>query len=782
MLKRFKKYKSSSRAGRIILVCLTAASLWWWNCLPDPLFNRPLATELLAGNGSLLGARIASDGQWRMEAADSISPRFFSCLVAFEDDRFYDHPGIDPLAFLRAAGENIRAGRVVSGGSTLTMQVARMIRGNRARNPWQKFLESLVALRLSLAYDKSEVLDLWANNAPFGGNIVGIEAACRKYFGRRPDQLSWAEAAVLAVLPNSPSLIRPGRSTIQLRNKRDALLSRLMEKGILDDTELTLALSEQLPGEPYPLPREAPHLLARMGADRGGRLQSTIEAGIQQGIAKLMLNHHRSLAGNQVFNLAVLVTEVATNNLVAYHGNVPGLADRGHAPDVDIITAPRSPGSLLKPILYAYALDAGLIQPAQWLPDVPTSFRNFRPANFYESFDGLVAADRALARSLNIPFVYLLRDYSVPKFYHDLKRNGFDKLSKPPDHYGLSLILGGGEITMEQYHAWFERTASQLNNYREYRQSVKTTSRNGLSAGAAFLTFEALRELRRPDELGAYHQFESHRPVAWKTGTSFGFRDAWAVGTTPAYTVSVWAGNADGEGRPGLVGVQAAAPLLFEIFELLEAYSKSAPRWFDRPDDELEQIAYCALSGFLASAICKRVKASGMQSKHSGDRCPYHRSLITDPSGTYRVRVNCEPLAERKPFLVIPAREAYFYRKLHPEYQAPPTWRDDCLQFAETAGGMQMIYPEGNGTLSPSVDWSGKRQPLHFQLAHARHDATVYWHLDERFIQATTLFHDLSLRLQAGTHKLTMVDDKGHRLERHFRIINAAGSNIPQED
>ncbi|MBB4077796.1 penicillin-binding protein 1C [Lewinella aquimaris] len=746
--------------------------IWWINCLPSPLFRAPLASELLDRDGRLLSAVIAADGQWRMPAADSVDGRLRTAIVSFEDRRFYRHLGIDPVAIARATRANLRAGSVVSGGSTLTMQVARMVRGIRNRSLYQKVIEGLVALRLESVYSKEEILSLWLDNAPFGGNVVGVEAACRRYFGRSPADLSWAEAATLAVLPNSPGLIHPGRNRHALRQKRNELLRTLLLDQKLTREAYELALLEPIPDAPLALPRLAPHLLQRLRQAQGGgggRIQTQIIASLQEQVGTIVQSAHRQLSANGIHNLAVLISDVSTGEVIAYHGNVPGLA-ADFAPDVDLITAPRSPGSVLKPLLYGLALDAGELLPTQFLPDVPMSFQNFRPTNFNPEFDGAVPADEALARSLNIPFVFLLRDFGVPRFHTALRTVGFAQMTREPGHYGLSLILGGAEITMEEIHAWYLGVARQLRFYDARRQQNLPTTFGGMSAGAAYSVLEALRELNRPDETGAYQQFESERPVAWKTGTSFGLRDAWAVGCTPAYTVTVWAGNADGEGRPGLVGVKAAAPVLFRVLRILESYDTASPRWFERPYDDLAPTTVCRITGYLSGRDCpQRTVWAPLRAERAGI-CPRHRPVTVTMDQTYRTTLSCDPQAVTLPYLLLPPLQAHFYRRKHAEYRTLPPWQPGCESSGPSEPVMQVVYPDGSGNLSQTKNWEGELQPLHFEVAHHDPDAVVYWHLDGEYQTSTRTYHHFSASLSPGEHQLTLVDGYGNRLIRSYRV------------
>ncbi|MTB53510.1 penicillin-binding protein 1C [Lewinella sp. W8] len=775
---------------KVLVALLLLGATWWLFCLPGELFRAPQSTELLDREGNLLSASIAADGQWRFPAADSISPRLKTAVVAFEDRRFYRHWGVSPRAIIRALRQNIREGSIVEGGSTLTMQVARMARGNRARTLVQKFLEAAWATRLEWRFSKGEILDLWLNNAPFGGNAVGIEAATRRYYGRSPASLSWGEAATLAVLPNSPGLIHPGRDRGALRARRNALLDDLAELGNITSDEAELAKLEELPRAPRRLPRDAPHLLQRLQQASGpGRYRTSIDGRLQTAITSLAARHQERLAGNEIHNLAVMVSEVNTGNVIAYLGNAPGVA-AVHSPDVDIIRAPRSPGSLLKPMLYGLSLQEGTILRDGLLADVPTSFQEFTPANFYQDFDGAVPASEALVRSLNIPFVYLLKEFGVPRFYNALKQYGFDQVNAGPDHYGLSLILGGGEITMEEIHTWFLGMARQQ-RYFYHRQGkycpddfLPPTLLSGIDrpnslnlkelpgpigAGAGHLMLEAMQSLERPDESGAARRFSAFRPIAWKTGTSFGFRDAWAVGCTPEYVVSVWTGNADGEGRPGLVGVRAAAPLLFGVFRMLQERNSTAPRWFEAPYDDLLEVAVCEKSGFLAGPDCPRKTSWQPANAERSAVCSHHQKIFTTPAGDQRVRADCSPGEyASQSWFILPGRQAYFYRKRHPEYQNLPPWHPACVSGKENP--MQVIYPHQRGSISPSRGWDGEETPITFEVAHRNESATVYWHLNDEYLGSTRVFHTMAVEVGPGRHLLSLVDTQGNRLEKRFDV------------
>jgi penicillin-binding protein 1C len=379
------------------------------------------------------------------------------CITTFEDKRFFYHPGVDPIAMIRAIMQNIGNQSVVSGGSTLTMQIIRIQQQNNERSIWNKFSETLLAVRMEFFYNKEQVLALYASNAPFGSNVVGLDAAAWRYYGRAPSTLSWGEMAALAVLPNAPSLVHPGKNRNELLRKRNGLLDKLAAAVIIDETTCSLAKLEPLPGAPRPLPQLAPHLLDRFKRDYVTRLkkhhsaptaaQTTISIQLQKQVNDIIFQHHEQLKGKQINNIAAMVMEVETGNVIAYVGNVYLPKDSSLQSSVDVLASKRSPGSTLKPLLYASLLSEGSLLPRQLVSDIPTQLGGYMPENFDLGYDGAVPANRALARSLNIPAVRMMMQYKYQKFYDVLKQCGLTTLNNPADFYGMSLILGGCEIS-----------------------------------------------------------------------------------------------------------------------------------------------------------------------------------------------------------------------------------------------------------------------------------------------------------------------------------------------
>ncbi len=789
----FKKHPRKSLSLLVILL------LAYFFCLPSPLFDDPTCMVLEDNRGNLLGARIAADGQWRFPHSDTIPNKFVQAITEFEDRRFFSHFGIDPKGIGRAIKQNVANKRIVSGGSTITMQVIRMARKGKKRTVFQKFMEAIMATRLELSYSKDNIMAHYASNAPFGGNVVGLDAASWRYFGKRPDLLSWSEAATLAVLPNSPALIHPGRNRKALQAKRNRLLDRLLENGHLDSLTCELAKEEPLPKKPLPLPRLAPHLLDRAYLEhfRGKkgkrtRLKSTIDRSLQEQASQIVERHQINLKANDIHNLAAVIIEVASGNVVAYVGNSPN-AGKAHQAQVDVIKAPRSTGSILKPFLFASMLQEGSLLPNSLVADIPTSLSGYRPKNFYEKYDGVVSARRALIRSLNVPIIRMLQKYGLEKFHFQLQRLGLSSINKPASYYGLPLVLGGAEASLWDISSAYNSMSRTLNEYYEndsrynpasFRKanyifnrktpSIKRTQlleeAPVLSASAIWLTFDAMQEVERPNSEGDWEFFNSSKRIAWKTGTSFGFRDAWAVGTTPKYTIGVWAGNADGEGRPGLVGVKAAAPVLFDLFDLVPSSN-----WFDPPYDELVELPICKKSGNRASPNCKAdtllVQAAGI----NAPTCSFHKKIHLDSSQQWQVTSDCESPMDmiHQNWFVLPPVEEHYFKSKNPNYKLLPSYRADCLSFLDNKSHrpMQLIYPKEPTKIYVPLSLDGSVSRTVFKVAHRQNSMQVHWHLDNEFIGTTKDFHHYEFKPSVGHHTLTLVDEQGNRLEQVFEII-----------
>ena len=738
---------------------------------PGELFNDPVCAVLESRDGQLLGARIAADGQWRFPVSDTVPEKFAKAIVTFEDKRFRYHPGVDPLAVARAVRLNLRGREVRSGASTLTMQVIRLSRGDRPRTIREKLIEMALALRLDAYCSKKEILALYAGHAPFGGNVVGLEAAAWRYFGRGADELSWAESATLAVLPNAPALIHPGRGRDALLAKRDFLLDKLCAAGAFDAEECALAKEEPLPDKPYPLPEIAYHYLEtrRRGGDRLYR--STLDKGLQQRAETLVARHRDVFATNEVHNIAALILDVRTGEPVVYVGNAGHGAAAGHGDNVDVVPAPRSSGSTLKPLLYAAMLDEGDILPETLVPDIPFHYKNFTPNNFNHTFDGAVPAREVIRRSLNVPSVRMLHDYGVEKFIDLLQRLGFTTITRGAETYGLSLILGGAEICLRDLGTVYAALARELGGGAGPAGNAGRKSAPPLSRAAVWCTFDALTEVSRPEEEGDWHTFHSSRTVAWKTGTSYGNRDAWSVGVTPDYVVAVWVGNCDGEGRPLLTGIGYAAPVMFDLFSLLPPTG-----WFDRPSDELEEVACCRLSGHPATDLCEDdgiVTVFAPRAVHRPDPCPYHKLVHLDPDLRWQVDGDCWPVSEirHRAWFVLPPAQEWYYMRTHSDYRPLPPFHPD---YAGGRGGnvVEIIYPQEGMAVAAPVALDARSQGVVFSAAHSDPAATLFWHLDGEYLGETARGgHKIKVVPEKGPHVLTVLDANGHAASVRFTAL-----------
>lgn len=774
--KIIKYFKQLSITRKVIFILITILVIAYIFCLPRQLFHVPYSTVVTDRNGELLGARIASDGQWRFPPRNTTPEKIKQCLITFEDRHFYHHWGVNPVSTGRAAYQNLRNKRIVSGGSTLTMQTIRLAR-NKSRTFGEKFIEMILATRLEFRASKEKILSMYVSHAPFGGNVVGLDAAAWRYFGHSAEELSWAEAAMLAVLPNAPAMIHLSKSRQSLLNKRNRLLKQLYGRKIIDSSTYELAISEPLPDEPHPLPQIAPHLVSRFYQERNGKYSvSTIDRGIQTQIENAAERWSNEFNRSDIRNLAILVIDIQTNQVVAYCGNV-NFKRKQSGNQVDVIQAPRSTGSILKPFLYYAMLQEGSLLPHTLLPDIPININGFTPQNFSLQFEGAVPASEALARSLNIPAVTMLQKYGAPKFHTFLRQIGLKTINRPASHYGLSLILGGAEATLwdvTNTYAYMGRSLLQLpqtecslllsdSENSEAVTSAKTT--DIFQPGAVWQTFNALTEVNRPEEID-WKSIPSMHPIAWKTGTSHGFRDAWAVGVTPHYAIGVWVGNATGEGKPGLVGARTAGPVLFDIFSLLPP-----TQWFKRPGNVFVKTEVCRKSGHLKGRFCEEtdtllILPAGLKT----EACPYHHLITLSADETHRIYENCanlEPTIQKSWFTLPPVWE-WYYRQHHPEYSPLPPFKPGCGE--DALQPMQFIYPPMNARIVLPKQMDGSPGYMTAELAHGNPATTIFWHLDNTYLTQTQDFHKISLQPTPGKHSLTAVDSAGNTVTTTFYI------------
>jgi penicillin-binding protein 1C len=676
------------------------------------------------------------------------------------------------------------------------MQTIRLSRGHRKRSIFEKVIEAYLAVRLEATHSKKKILTMYATNAPFGANVIGIEAAAWRWFGRSAEDLSWAEAATLAILPNSPALIHPGRNRDALRDKRDGLLKRLNEKGRIDNETYLLSVAEPIPGEPLPLPRLAPHLLERLIREEGGvsaiktnaAFATTIDRDLQERVASIMGRASNRFEENGINNGACIVLNTETGEVAAYIGN----SGATHSGDVDIVTSGRSSGSLLKPFLYAAMLDSGDLLPSSLISDIPTRIGSFAPENITRTYLGVVPADEALARSLNVPAARSLRVYGVDRFARLLRSLGLTTLFRKGDDYGLPLILGGAEVTLWEItslYAGLARAVGTNENgeaaaffppyvVQETRRAAKAgkdSNRQVVSSAAAWITLETLVSVNRPGEEAMWQEYADARRIAWKTGTSYGFRDAWAVGVTPEWTVGVWIGNATGEGRAELRSAVTSAPVLFEIFSALDSIGGNRATWFHQPAARLRHVEVCAYSGFPAGANCTAVKiAEAPRGAPAMRVCPYCKTILLNETEDRRITLESGSAAiavERKWFILPPAEE-WYYRRWNLDYRPPPPEDTPSDTTARSNSVLALFNPEQNGQVYIPRELDGSEGKIVFSAAHREESQVIYWHLDGDYLGETNSFHEMEARPAAGQHVLTLVDSRGNTVTRRFTVLS----------
>lgn len=701
----------------------------------DP-FEERYSKSMFDRNGKILSVFLNANEQWHIKNNAPINDKLKIATLTFEDKNFYSHSGFDIFAILRSLYINLTQQKRV-GGSTITMQTIKLLTNDK-RTYFNKFKEIIWALRLESLYSKDEILAMYLNNAPYGGNIVGISSAALMYFRKDTQNLTWSEAALLAVLPNAPGLIHTERNSDILIQKRNRLLLRLKELKYIDDDNLKLAMSEKIPR----IHRErnlAAHLALRF--DKESIINSTIDKHIQTMLEERLKSHHKKLLGLGIQNLAAIIVDTQSSEVLGYAGSQDFLDIQGMG-QIDGILAKRSPGSVLKPLLYALSIDDGLIAPQSKLVDAPTYFSNFKPQNASKKYYGLVSARNALIKSLNVPFVSLLQEYGYERFFFDLKNivgfsdNNFER-------YGLSLILGTKELSIEDV----AKIYVGLGNYGEFgeiyyrKDTPKGSKRRILSQGSSYLTLDAMRYL---DRVGLENRYINKKIFSWKTGTSYGRKDAWAAGTSPRYTIVVWAGNFSGESNPNIFGLNIAGDILFDILGDLGDTGGE----FKRVDD-LKNITLDLPTGYRYNAEYKDIQSfEGIYPKSAKNLrySPFLKNVFVD-SNLREINSLDKDFIHAKEMtkVILPLALLEYYKEQN-------------LRIAKQAKSLQILYPKNNLTIIRTKDFEGENE-LIVRIANINNQ-NVFWYLDKQYIgfgKQTT--HTLSLA--PGNHTLTIINEEG---------------------
>lgn len=734
--------------------------------LPWEQIHRSTSTLVFDRNAKILRAFTSDDDMWRIRTSlEQISPTLRRYLIFYEDRFFYYHPGFNPVAIGRAFLQNFRSGRIISGGSTITMQIARMIEPKE--RTWQnKLIELFRALQLERRFSKDELLEIYFNIAPYGGNIEGVAAASWLYFGKEPSQLSPGEAALLSVIPNSPSQLRPDLYPKQARQARDKVLTRLYEHKQISLQEYQEALAEEVPTTRQVWPFIAPHFCLEMKkrSPQEARIMTTIDLNLQVFIEELIAVEIEKLESKGITNAAVVVLENYHHELLAAVGSAEFFNER-HQGQVNGYLAPRSPGSTLKPFVYALGMERGLLTPKHYLADVPVIYAGYSPENYDRTYSGLVSTEEALKRSLNVPAINLLADLGGEALHELLRKAEFTTIT-PVNHYGLPMVLGGCEVNLLELTTLYSSLACGGRYYSPRTRLAQRAAQPKLlfSPGVAYVLTEILTEVLRPD-LPACWEFSSLPKVAWKTGTSYGHKDAWSIGYDPRYTVGVWVGNFSGVGRSELVGAETAAPILFDIFNKLNL--NTTVHWLKQPSTvKLREV--CALSGQKPGPHCPTMVTDYYLTNCSPDaECAFHQTYLLDPEAGYRLPPHyyssTKELAEIVYIQYPPRVASWLEQNGRPIEKLPPLLPD-----------WQKLMPGGAPVIhSPSPDYiyqlrqgiPREYQKISLEAAAGNDVHRLYWFIDGQFLGHTKPGERLFYLPEPGAHRVVCQDDQGRNAE-----------------
>jgi penicillin-binding protein 1C len=754
--------------------------------LPEPGRGQP--TVVVARDGTPLRAFPTAEGTWRYPVSpESVSPRYLEALIGYEDRRFHAHPGVDPLALARAIAQALRHGRVVSGGSTLTMQVARLIEPI-PRTPAGKLKQIVRALQIERRLDKRAILALYLDRAPFGGNLEGVAAASHAYLGKPPDRLSHAEAALLAVLPQAPSRLRPDRHPEAARAARDKVLARLAEHRIWPEAVLAEAADEPVVARSLRPPLSAALLAERLRrADPGAALISTtIDARVQHVVERRVAAHLAALPERT--GAAVLVVDAATLATLAYVGS-GRYADPARLGHVDMVVARRSPGSTLKPFLYGLALDDGLIHSASLMVDAPQDFDGYRPANFGDVFRGPVSAAEALKLSLNVPAVDLLDRIGPARFSARLHHGGVDLALPRGATPNLALALGGVATSLEDLVGGYAALArGGLAGKPRYRNDAPLDERRVMSEGAAWIVRDMLGADGRPGDGIAGLDVSRRARLAWKTGTSYGFRDAWAIGVTPSLVIGVWIGRPDGTPMPGQYGAITALPLLVALADSLPR--TGADSAWPAPPAGVVRVPVCWPLGVAAEAhddpaLChRRLEAwtldgstpPTLADRHEPPGASLRLGYLVDAASGRRVRLDCAPGPTRTAIVAAwPTRLApWLPESIHARARLPD-WAPGCIADAAgpTRGRLRIdgrldglvLRPAPGATRAPTLD-----------LSAIGAEGEVDWLVNDRLVGRSRPGRPLRHRFDAsGPQVIVAMDASGQHDRARLRVLDASG-------
>mgnify|MGYP001806068936 CR=1 FL=1 len=731
-------------------------------------YERDYATVVYAADSSVLTAYLSPDDKWRMLTdKHEVSDVFVKALLYKEDRYFYYHYGFNPLAMLRAGFNNIVAGKRTSGASTITMQVVRLLEP-RKRTYVNKFIEVLRAIQLESCLSKHQILNLYLNLAPYGSNIEGIKAASLFYFGHMPKQISLAQAVTLAIIPNRPNSLNPANlhSLLSARNK---WINRYLAAGVFPKQDCEDALKEPLDISRKPAPQKAPHVCYRLAQSQAQNrnIYSTIQPEVQSKAEALVKAYVRRLQGMGISNAAVMVVDNQNNQVVAYVGSADWHNQNAYG-QVDGCKAVRSPGSTLKPLLYGLSFDKGLLTPRSLLLDVPYRFDGFSPENYDDTYVGLVSAEQALASSLNVPAVQLLSKMGIKNFSNALVSCGFKQIDKDSRKLGLSMILGGCGARLEELVKLYAGFAHQgvVTDLKFTQEASTALPVSILSDGSAFLITQILTKPGRPDLPRSFENSRNLPRIAWKTGTSYGHRDAWSIGYNASYTIGVWVGNFDGHGVPELVGAEIAAPLLFDLFNSIN--TRQPKKWFQMP--ESVDIRYvCPESGLPPESFCShRVMDYYLPGISPTQKCTHLKYIFVAADESISYCQSCLPANGYKKQLYpdYPPELIAYYNDNSIDYKHIPPHNPQCDKVFD-------LNRPRIVSLNENAEYfieKGQEQQLALQSVVNGDVTTVYWYLNDKLFGSCKPSEKLFFVAWPGSIKVSCQDDKGRHTDIFIKV------------
>jgi penicillin-binding protein 1C len=743
--------------------------------LLDRIFPLPeqksFSTVIYDKDGVMLTAYLSKDDKWRMQThLNEVSPEFIKAVIEKEDSWFRWHFGFNPYSIIRAAFQNIISNKRVSGASTITMQVARMLQPAK-RTYLNKLIEVLRAVQLELHYSKDEILELYFNLLPYGGNVEGVKSASYIYFNRPPNKLSLSQCILLTVIPNNPNELRLDREIKYAVYSRNKWIKYFREHSTFDVKELKDALEEPVVVNRFAIKNEAPHFCQYILNNYSGNdIATTLNLPIQKTAEKLLSNYVKRIRSKGISNGAAIIIENKTNSVTGYCGS-NDFDDTLFSGQINGINAIRSPGSTLKPALYAFAFDEGILTPAMKLLDILTDFNGYEPEDFDSKYRGPVTASFALVNSLNIPAVQLLQQTGISKFISLLDKAGFTEISRNKNQLGLSLILGGCGVRLEQliqlYSAFAHNGKLYPLSYLKQESLDKEKSISLVSPGASYLISTILNLNERPDFPKELLYSTNLPKIAWKTGTSYGKRDAWAIGFNPDYTIGVWLGNFDGRGAADLSGAGIAVPLLFELFNSIDF--KPDKTWFDKPADVLERNV-CSETGLLPGDYCKSLtKDYYIKNVSPSIKCDLYKIYYVNENETISYCTECLPKSGYKK-VAYPSYKpelTLWYLKNKVQFKLPPPHNPLCI--SKHFGDVPKI-------LSPLENYEyylDKNTPQEVLLLAAS-DPSVkkqYWYIDDKFYKNSKPGDKIFFTPKDDTIKIACLDDLGRKESVTIKVI-----------